>query len=470
MKQTSVTILVLDDTEAIRYAKARTLRRAGYHVVEAGTGRDALALAREVKPQLALLDVKLPDINGIEVCRMLKEEMPAILVLQMSASFVESEDRTRGLESGADTYLVEPVEPGELVATVRALLRMRDAHEALRASEERYRVIVESATDYAIFTTDPHGRVTTWNTGAQNVLGYEEAEIVGQDSAVLWTPEDQAAGAPEAERRTAREVGRADDERWHVRKDGSQFFAQGLLTPLRSAENGPEGYLKILRDRTERKRAEERQELLIRELHHRVRNTLATVQAVASSTMRSARSMEEFSAGFSGRINALSQTHSLLTDDYKQSAPLRDILALQLGPYKDGSSRQVEIDGPALELPSELAVPISMAVHELTTNAAKHGSLSVDGGRLAVTWRVQNQEGARVLRLQWCESNGPRVEPPTRDGFGTRLLERVLTSQVKASVHTDFRPEGLCFVAEIPLEIYELGLGVSDRGRSASTS
>src|SRR5919112_4222574 len=289
MNKAPVTILLVDDTEAMRYAKARTLRRAGYDVVEAATGADALALAHQLRPPLVLLDVKLPDFDGIEVCRRLKQDMPDILVLQMSAAFTDSEDRARGLDSGADTYLVEPAEPGELVATVRALLRMREAAQALRASEERYRLIVESATDYAIFTTDLEGRVTSWNAGAQNVLGFEEADILGQDVRVLWTAEDQAAGAPEEEMRVAREAGQAEDERWHVRKDGSLFFAHGLMMPLKGTEHGSQGFLKILRDRTERRHAEERQELLIRELHHRVRNTLATVQAIASSTIRSAR-------------------------------------------------------------------------------------------------------------------------------------------------------------------------------------
>jgi PAS domain S-box-containing protein len=451
MDEASATILVVDDTEAIRYAKVRTLRRAGYHVLEAADGRRALALAAEARPLLVLLDVKLPDINGIEVCRILKQAQPEILVLQMSASFVESEDRTRGLDNGADTYLVEPVEPGELLASVRALLRMREANDALRASEERYRLIVESATDYAIFTTDLDGRVTSWNAGAQNVLGFEENDILGRDARILWTPEDRAAGAPEEEMRGAQEEGRAEDERWHMRKDGSQFFAHGLLMPLKGSDRIPQGYLKILRDRTERRRGEERQELLIRELHHRVRNTLATVQAVANSTIRSARSMEEFSEAFLGRINALAWTHSLLTEDYWQAASLRDLLAAQLGPYQGGRTVQVTLDGPSVELPSEVAVPVSMAIHELTTNAAKHGSLSVEDGRLGVTWTVTQEGGGRTVHLEWRERNGPRVAPPTREGFGTRLLERVLTTQAQAAVKVAYDPEGLTFLADIPL-------------------
>jgi PAS domain S-box-containing protein len=451
MDETPIIILNLDDTEAIRYARSRTLRNAGYHVVEAGTGLEALRLAEELRPGLAILDVRLPDISGLEVCRRLRDAFPDILVLQMSASYVESEDRTRGLDAGADTYLVEPVEPGELLATVRALLRMRDATDALRASEERYRLIVESATDFAIFTTDPEGRVTSWNTGARNLLGYEEEEILGQNAAILWTPEDRERHAPEEERRKAWAEGRAGDDRWHIRKDGSRFFANGITMPLQKDGIGRQGFLKILRDRTEKRRAEERQELLIRELHHRVRNTLATVQAIASASARSADTIETFNQSFAGRIDALSKTHSLLTDDNRQVVPLRELLAFQLGPY-GGTGTQITLSGPTIELPSNLAVPISMAIHELTTNAAKHGSLSVEGGELEVTWEIRREDGARTLRFTWRERNGPRVEPPTRHGFGSRLLERVLATQVHAELDVRYDPEGLRFVADIPFD------------------
>jgi two-component sensor histidine kinase len=162
--------------------------------------------------------------------------------------------------------------------------------------------------------------------------------------------------------------------------------------------------------------------------------------------------MEDFSEAFLGRINALARTHSLLTEDYWQAASLRDLLAAQLGPYQDGSVHQVQLTGPAVELPSEIAVPVSMAIHELTTNAAKHGSLSVEGGHLAVSWTVRSEESGRILHLEWVERNGPPVSPPTREGFGTRLLERVLTTQGHASVQVEYPPEGLHFTAEIPLQ------------------
>src|SRR4051812_30383127 len=123
-------------------------------------------------------------------------------------------------------------------------------HDGSRASEQRLRLILESAVDFAIITTDPEGRVTGWNAGARNILGWDEADILGQTSELFWTPEDLASGAPEAEMSTAREQGRVADERWHLRRDGRRFWASGEKTPMRNEAGALLGYLKILRDRT----------------------------------------------------------------------------------------------------------------------------------------------------------------------------------------------------------------------------
>ncbi|MCG7392526.1 PAS domain-containing protein [Microvirga sp. ACRRW] len=211
------------------------------------------------------------------------------------------------------------------------------------------------------------------------------------------------------------------------------------------------GMTGVIQDITERKHAEERQQLLIRELHHRVKNTLATVQAIVGSTARTATSIDDFYQGFVGRIVSLARTHNLLTEDLWQKADLRELVETELGPYEDEARNRVLIDGPPVELPSEAAVPIGMAMHELTTNAAKHGALSTFGGQVEVRWRIEPGPERPGLHFTWIEHGGPRVTAPARQGFGSRLLQRVLTTQLQAQVKMEFQEHGLEFTMTMPI-------------------
>ncbi|WP_245411070.1 HWE histidine kinase domain-containing protein [Microvirga flavescens] len=203
---------------------------------------------------------------------------------------------------------------------------------------------------------------------------------------------------------------------------------------------------------SERKHAQAQQSLLIRELHHRVKNTLATVQAVVGATARATSSVDEFYQAFVGRIISLANTHSLLTEALWQTASLRELVEKELSPYNDDTGVRVSIDGEPVELPSDAAVPIGMAIHELTTNAAKYGALSVSTGRVAVGWTVDPDiEGGR-LRLEWREAGGPKVVRPRRQGFGSRLLNRVLAAQLNARVETNYDPQGLHVTIEALLK------------------
>jgi two-component sensor histidine kinase len=197
----------------------------------------------------------------------------------------------------------------------------------------------------------------------------------------------------------------------------------------------------------------ERQALLIRELHHRVKNTLATVQALVSATARSTTTVEEFYQSFGARIVSLANTHTLLTEDYWQTASLREMLGNELGPY-DEDGRRIVLDGPDVELASELAVPTGMALHELTTNALKYGALSVPEGRVEIAWDVKPDADVRKLCLEWIERGGPPVTPPKRRGFGSTLLQRVLTAQAQAEIAIDFEPQGLRFKMVAPLVLH----------------
>ncbi len=202
----------------------------------------------------------------------------------------------------------------------------------------------------------------------------------------------------------------------------------------------------------ERRQAQNQQSFLIRELHHRVKNTLATVQAVVGATARSTSSIEEFYKAFVGRIISLANTHSLLTEALWQTASLREILEKELIPYNDAKGERIELEGPDVKLPSEIAVPIGMAVHELTTNAAKYGALSIRTGRVSVMWTEHGEGDDRRLSLSWVERGGPRVAQPGRQGFGSRLLHRVLTTQLNAEVKVDYDPTGLRVSIDAPIK------------------
>jgi two-component sensor histidine kinase len=215
-------------------------------------------------------------------------------------------------------------------------------------------------------------------------------------------------------------------------------------TRARQRQREAEAYL------LERTRAEEHQTLLIRELQHRVKNTLATVQALLRATSRAASTVAEFTQVFEARVLSLSRTHNLLVETSWRTACLREILRSELGPYDDGAGTRVLLAGPGLELPAELAVPIGMAIHELTTNAAKYGAFSTPRGWLEVEWDVRGVGGARRLQLQWTEHDGPPVEKPRRKGFGSSLIERLLTTQCAAEIDFDFARTGLRFRMAVP--------------------
>ncbi len=234
------------------------------------------------------------------------------------------------------------------------------------------------------------------------------------------------------------------------------FRQSTLIKAVRSAMRARRRQLEVKAYIDERVQVAERQQLLIRELHHRVKNTLANVQALLGATARSAHSVDEFYSSFSSRIVSLAQTHTMLTDDYWQMASLRGILEKELAHYDSFDDDRLRLEGPPVDLVADIAVPLGMGFHELATNSAKYGSLSVPEGRLSVTWSLHYEEGRHWLLLSWVESGGPPVSQPIGKGFGTVLLERVLAVQCEAQLDIDYRPEGFRLDMRLPLKAARL--------------
>jgi PAS domain S-box-containing protein len=314
----------------------------------------------------------------------------------------------------------------------------------LRDSEQRFRwlaSIVESSDD-AIVSKNLDGVITSWNAGAERIFGYTAEEAVGQPI-TLVIPQDRQ----DEERTILTRIRRGERidhfETIRQRKHGSLITVSLTVSPVRNAEGKIVGASKIARDITEQKRSQEKISALAREAEHRSKNMLANVQAVVNLSQASAP--EELKKAIEGRIKALANVHSLFVQTRWIGAELSTIVSQELAPYSSRENR-VRIDGPQMLLEPAAAQAVAVSLHELATNAAKYGSLSVTGGRVDLKW---SQEADGQLKIRWAETGGPPVEAPTRKGFGGRIIQQMI-SQLKGTSHFDWRPEGL--VCEIALQ------------------
>jgi len=236
--------------------------------------------------------------------------------------------------------------------------------------------------------------------------------------------------------------------------EASERLLVGLAGQAASAIETVRLHRDMARELEERRRVEERQKLLLNELNHRVKNTLATVQSIAYQTQRSARSPAAFREAFEARLMALSQTHNLLTEQGWQGADLTEVLQAEFEPYDTASGRFIFEGGPALRLSPKAAVAVGMAAHELVTNAAKYGALSNARGSVGVRWSVSDGSDP-ILTFQWTERDGPSVVVPQHRGFGRRLLEQGLANELSGQVQITYDPDGLRCVMRLPLRSLE---------------
>jgi two-component sensor histidine kinase len=204
-------------------------------------------------------------------------------------------------------------------------------------------------------------------------------------------------------------------------------------------------------DITQRKRNEERQTLLLNELNHRVRNSLATVISLAQQTARNAPSVEAFNTAFQARVMALAQAHGLLTRKNWEGASLRDVVLATLAPHRDEQEAQIKIEGPDCDLRAPQALAMTLGLHELATNARKYGALSIPAGTVSVQWDVLREREDRSVILRWSERDGPAVQQSRREGFGSRLLQRALAADLSGDVHLEFPVTGVSCTIRFPL-------------------
>ncbi|HEX8532605.1 MAG TPA: HWE histidine kinase domain-containing protein [Allosphingosinicella sp.] len=338
-----------------------------------------------------------------------------------------------------------------VIGTMRtAVRREREATAAVRESEERLRNVLEQMPVGVILARKPSGKLIVANRKSEELLGHPAAAGSASEYGRFGGlhPDGRTYGAEEYP--TARAVLHGerteDEEMRYLRPDGRITHLSVSAKPVVGSDGEPDIVVCTFFSIDERKRFEDHQQLLINELNHRVKNTLAIVQSIAQQTFAGSTVPDDRRHAFEGRLAALSAAHNVLNLQKWEAAPIREIIGNSISAYSEPEG-VIHLDGPDLLLPPKAAVAVAIAIHELATNAAKYGALSTPGGSVDVRWR---REDGR-LRLTWQESGGPPVTPPARRGFGSRMIERALSAELEGDVKLAFEPGGVVCTIDAPL-------------------
>jgi PAS domain S-box-containing protein len=333
--------------------------------------------------------------------------------------------------------------------TVDVTDRMK-AELALQEAQQRLSATYESVLA-GIGEIDETGRWLRVNETFCAISGYTREELLERSVWDLTHPDDIEGDRRSWEAQVRGELDRYTITKRYVKKDGRVVWVEVTSSTVRGIDGEFRYGVRLVHDVTQRREAEARQKLLLEELNHRVKNTLATVQSLARNTARNCTTAADFQARFERRLLALSHAHDRLTRHHWEGARLSEIAEEELACHR-GLGRTLQTCGPDLMLPPRAALSVSMALHELATNAAKYGALSADGGGVEVTWTVERDGTPFPMRvtLEWRERGGPAVAEPAEEGFGSRLL-RVTAQELGGESRTDYRPEGLRWTLSFPL-------------------
>ncbi|HUN50265.1 MAG TPA: response regulator [Candidatus Sulfotelmatobacter sp.] len=458
-------ILLADDNADMRTYLSRLLIQRGYDVETVADGLAALRATRLHKPDLVLADVMMPELDGFGLLAEVRaeESLRELPVILLSARAGE-EARIEGMHAGADDYLTKPFSARELLARVEAHLNMarlrQEATAALRRRTAQFETLLNQAP-LGVYLLDADFRVRQVNPIAGAMFGDVPGGVVGRDFAeiahVLWEQSfaeeligifrhTLATGRPylmpeQSEKRA--DSGKIEYYEWRLDR---------ILLP-----DGRYGVVCYFRDIAEQVKAETTRRLLLDELNHRVKNTLASVQAVMQQTLRSSRNPADFAERFSGRVQSLARAHSLLTEATWQGADLRELVRDQLlqGPVDE---TRVAALGPAVRLDPQMTLHLALMLHELGTNSVKYGALSTGQGWVTIGWSVRGER----LQLKWVERGGPPVAAPGARGFGTILIEHSTTS-AGGSARAAFDAEGITWEIVLPLPRANASTAASER-------
>jgi two-component sensor histidine kinase len=448
-------VLVADDNADMRNYIRRLLEGAGYEVEVAADGDAAALSAARRAPDLILSDVMMPGMDGFELLeRMRSQEATRDVPFIVVSARAGEEARIEGLRAGADDYVVKPFSARELLARVSAAIQLAEARQeaarSMRSESLRTRRMFNQAPGFMAILNGPEHVFEFANESYGRLIGQRELigrkvrdafpDIEGQGFFELLD-NVYATGERFVGRQTPIILQNPDASETH------KVFMDFIYEAITAEDGEVTGIFVEGFDVTDRVEYEQHLRLLIDELNHRVKNTLAIVQGIAQQTFKGAAVPKDRREAFEGRLAALAAAHGLLTHANWVSADLGAIAAEILRVH---DARRYSIFGPNIPLEPKSAVTMAMALHELATNAAKYGAFSVEDGGVTLSWSVEGGPGS-ALRIIWEESGGPPVKPPTVRGFGSRMIQNALAEELRGEAQMDWRPTGLVCQIRAPL-------------------
>ena len=466
-----VNILLVDDQPAKLLSYEVILQNLGEHLLKATSGREALEHLLRSDIAVVLVDVCMPDLDGFQLAAMIREHprFQKTAIIFISAIHLSDMDRLRGYEMGAVDYVPVPVIPevlrakvkvfAELYRKTRQLERLNaelehrvaqrtaelEASTAQLTESEQRRSLALVAGNMGSWDWDRDGGDCFWDEGQCRIFGVDPQTFVvtAENVKAMIHPEDwsrlQYALDQLFFERTSHET------EFRIRRpDGEVRWCLGTAAPTLDASGRIIRLSGVTVDITERKESEMRQVLLAREVDHRAKNALAIVQSIVRLTR--ADSVAHYVSAVEGRIQALSRAHTVLSHSRWQGADLAGLVEEELAPYRGDIGERIETTGPAVSLQPASAQTLTLALHELATNAVKYGALSSIAGRLRLSWEMTPV----ALVLHWEESGGPRARKPAQIGFGTRIIVASVEGQLGGEAAFTWHERGLHCVLTIP--------------------
>jgi PAS domain S-box-containing protein len=466
-----VNILLVDDQPAKLMSYEVILQDLGENLLKATSGREALEHLLKSEVAIVLVDVCMPDLDGFQLAAMIRDHprFQKTAIIFISAIHLSDMDRLRGYEMGAVDYVPVPVIPevlrakvkvfAELYRKTRQLERLNAELEnrvAQRTSEleastarltesEQRRSLALVAGHMGSWDWDRVNGDCLWDEGQCRIFGVDHASFVvtAENIKALIYPDDWPRLQHAMEQLFFERKSHQTEFRLR-RPNGEIRWCLGTAAPTMDAAGNIIRLSGVTADITERKESEVRQVLLAREVDHRAKNALAIVQSIVRLTR--ADSMPAYVAAVEGRITALSRAHTVLSHSRWQGADLTGLVEEELAPYRSDRGDRIETTGPAVSLQPASAQTLTLALHELATNAVKYGALSSMAGRLEVSWELKPS----TLVLHWQESGGPRVRRPAKLGFGTRIIVASVEGQLGGQARFQWGDGGLHCILTIP--------------------